>query len=342
MSSGGSVTARSTSASVTIRSNRPPADEPVEQALVRPDVGVLQVDGLEAGRAPVQAVAGAVALEDRQLGHPVELPGQRHRVGLQPGQHRLPAVQHVGGHRVGVGAVAVLDVLARLLGVLHLQLHGGQRAAGAQRDQLRAASGRATRRAASPPAGRPSRSTDRKPSSIIASTSDVRAELEVGRDLGEVGVADDDVQPAVLLGDGVRLVAGVDDRALQRRLEADLDLEVVGALGDLEAVAAAVLADADPAGAAHDLPGDEERREVPDDLGERRLPAHQVVLVRAVGGALVVGVVLVQVDRRRVGHLRGPPAGLGHDPLAGLVPDAAASRGLVHSGEQYSGCAWST
>jgi hypothetical protein len=37
----------------------------------------------------------------------------------------------------------------------------------------------------------------------------------------------------------VRLVAGVDDRALQRRLQADLDLEVVGALADLEPVASA-------------------------------------------------------------------------------------------------------
>ena len=85
-----------------------------------------------------------------------------------------------------------------------------------------------------------------KPSSIIASTSDGGADLEVRRDLGEVGVADDDVQPAVLLGVGVRLVAGVDDRPLERGLEADLDLEVVGPLADLEAVLAAVLADARP------------------------------------------------------------------------------------------------
>ena len=103
-------------------------------------------------------------------------------------------------------------------------------------------------------------------SSIIASTSDGGADLEVGGDLGEVGVADDHVQPAVLLGVGVRLVAGVDDRPLERGLQPDLDLEVVGALADLEAVLAAVLADADPAGAADHLAADEERREVPDDV----------------------------------------------------------------------------
>jgi hypothetical protein len=71
----------------------------------------------------------------------------------------------------------------------------------------------------------------------------------------------------------VRLVAGVDDRPLERRLEPDLDLEVVGPLAELEALAAAVLPDADPAGAGDDLPADEERRQVADDVGERRLRA---------------------------------------------------------------------
>ena len=53
-------------------------------------------------------------------------------------------------------------------------------------------------------------------------------------DLGKVGVAEDHVQPAVLLGVAVRLVAGVDDRPLQSRLEAHLLLEEVGPLGELE------------------------------------------------------------------------------------------------------------
>jgi hypothetical protein len=55
------------------------------------------------------------------------------------------------------------------------------------------------------------------------------------------------VQPPVLLRAGVRLVPGIDDRALERGLQADLDLEEVGALADLEAGAAAVGADTDPA-----------------------------------------------------------------------------------------------
>jgi len=38
----------------------------------------------------------------------------------------------------------------------------------------------------------------------------------------------------------VRLVAGVDDRPLERGLQGDLDLEEVGALADLEALVPAV------------------------------------------------------------------------------------------------------
>ena len=76
----------------------------------------------------------------------------------------------------------------------------------------------------------------------------------------------------------------------------------------------------------HHLTADEERREVLDDVGERRLAPHQVVLVGAVGGTLVVGVVLVEVDRRRVRHHRGAPARLGHDPLARAVPDEGVAR----------------
>ena len=51
------------------------------------------------------------------------------------------------------------------------------------------------------------------------------------------------MQPPVLLGVGVRLVPGVDDRSLERGLEADLDLEEIGPLADLETVLVPVLAD---------------------------------------------------------------------------------------------------
>jgi hypothetical protein len=56
-------------------------------------------------------------------------------------------------------------------------------------------------------------------SSSAASSKRGGAELDEGRDLAHVGVADDDVQSAEPLGVGVRFVAGVDDGSLQRGLE---------------------------------------------------------------------------------------------------------------------------
>ncbi|CPB15312.1 Uncharacterised protein [Mycobacterium tuberculosis] len=56
-------------------------------------------------------------------------------------------------------------------------------------------------------------------------------QLQIGRRLGKVGVADDDVQPAVPVGVGVRFVAGVDDAALERCFQPYLDLDVVRTLG---------------------------------------------------------------------------------------------------------------
>src|ERR1039457_502593 len=90
-------------------------------------------------------------------------------------------------------------------------------------------------------------------------------------------------------GSGVRFVPGVDDGPLERRLQAHLDLEEVGPLADLEALVPAVRTPAHPARPADHLPGHEEWRQVPDDVGERGGPVHQVVLVAAVRSALIVG-----------------------------------------------------
>jgi hypothetical protein len=152
------------------------------------------------------------------------------------------------------------------------------------------------------------------------------AELEIGRRLGEVGVADDDVQPPVTVGVGVRLVAGVDDAALQRGLQPDLDLDVVGSLRELEARLVAGRPDADPAGAGDHLAGHQKRGQPGDDGRERRLPAHQVVLVRPVGRALAVDIVLVQLQLGGTRHARDVPGGGLHHPLARLVPDHRVQR----------------
>jgi hypothetical protein len=87
---------------------------------------------------------------------------------------------------------------------------------------------------------------------------------EVGH-LRKVGVAQDHVQPAVLLGVAVGLVAGVDDGPLQRRLQAHFLFEEVGPLGDLEVdLSAPVAPRPDLAGAGVDLAGHEVRYGVLD------------------------------------------------------------------------------
>ena len=152
------------------------------------------------------------------------------------------------------------------------------------------------------------------------------ADLEVCSGLGEIGVADDHVESAVALGIGVRLVAGVDDAALERGLESDFDLDVVRALRELVAGFVAGLADADATRAGDDLTRGEEGREAPDDRGEWRVATHQVVLVGAVRRTLSVDVVLVQLQTRRAGHTRDVAGRRLHHPLARLVPDHRIER----------------
>ena len=303
------------------------------EALLGADVGVLQVDQVELGVVPLQAVAVAVAQQELVLRDPVELVRALHRVALEPVEHRLPALQDVLGLVVRVGAVALLDELLGQVQILHLQLDSGQLATVLERDQG------LQRRVVGDRAQRGDRAVDAEIAGDVAVLDHGEhqrrtPDLEVGRDLGEVGVAEDHVEAPVFLRVGVGLVAGVDDRPLERGLQADLDLEEVGALGDLEAVLGALLTDPDPSGPGEDLPGDEERGQVLDDVGERGAPAHEVVLVRAVGDALVVGVVLVEMDLRVARQPRGRPGGVEHHLLAGLVPADRVKRvGDLGAGE---------
>ena len=121
-----------------------------------------------------------------------------------------------------------------------------------------------------------------------------RADLEHRGDLVDVRVADDDVQAPVALGVGVRLVAGVDDRARPRGRGGDALPDVLGALRQAEARAARGLQDLP--GPADQLAGDEERDEDLGEAAELAVAADEVVLVAAVGVPGGVGVVLEQVD----------------------------------------------
>ncbi len=163
-----------------------------------------------------------------------------------------------------------------------------------------------------------------------------RADLQQGGDLGQIGVADDDVESAEPLGVGVGLVPGIDDRALQGRLEPDDLLEEFGPLGDLEVDRGGIerrRLHPDLARAGEDGARDEVRHHAFDHPGERDGPVHHVVLVAAVGVALAVGVVLVDDRRGHVGDTRlGGDHGAAHDLLAGLVIDQAFERGQAFGG----------
>ena len=93
-----SVIARRTASSVDQPLHRAAGDEPVVEALVHPHVGVLQVDQLQPRRVPGQPVALAVALQQPQLGRPVE-PVRAAPCGSRASSSStLPQqVEHLGG-----------------------------------------------------------------------------------------------------------------------------------------------------------------------------------------------------------------------------------------------------
>ncbi len=96
------------------------------------------------------------------------------------------------------------------------------------------------------------------------------------------------MEAAIEIGIGVGLVARIDDRPLESGLEANLDLEEVGALGDLVVdPVRAVLGPHLPC-AGEDLSRGKERGDVLHEVGEGGLAVHEVVLVAAVRVPLAV------------------------------------------------------
>jgi hypothetical protein len=123
-----------------------------------------------------------------------------------------------------------------------------------------------------------------------------RSDLEERGDLAQVRVAHDHVEPAVLLRIRVGLVTRVHDRPLERGLEADLLLEEVGALTDLEVDGFGAVLGTDLARTGEHLARDEPRDQVAHEHRERHRAVDEEVLVTAVGVALAVAVVLVDDD----------------------------------------------
>ena len=141
--------------------------------------------------------------------------------------------------------------------------------------------------------------------------------------LAHVGVPDDHVEPAVLLGIGVWFVAGVDDRPTPRGRRRHPLPDVFRPLRDRIRRSPGRLQHL--SGAGVDLAADEERDQDFGVVAEVVVAIGQVVLVAAVRVASRVGVVLEQVDRpadRFLGEaLLGRLDELFEDPLPRLVVD---------------------
>ena len=154
--------------------------------------------------------------------------------------------------------------------------------------------------------------------SIIRSTRSVAPSFSSVVGLAHVRVADDHVQPPVALGVGVRLVAGVDDRAGPGGRRRHALPDVLGPLADAVDRAARCLQDL--AGAADQLSADQERDQDVGQPAELAVPADEVVLVTAVGVARGVGVVLEQVDVAGDALLAEPALGVDEQPLEDPLP----------------------
>src|SRR6266536_1189648 len=289
-------------------------------------VVVGEVDQRDLGVRQGQAVAGPRPLDQQVLGHPVHLAADRVEVLLlERVQHLTPHVDDLLG---GLAGVAPVHEAGRLLEVLALDLERARLPVVGQPDLAPAA------HVMGDLADRADRVVERQ----VAQDGGLLdhgehqvggAHLEERRPLGHVRVAHDDVQAAVALGVGVRLVAGVDDRPRAGGRRGDALPDVLGPLGD--AVHRAARGGEHLAGAAEDLAADEERDQHVRQALELAVARHQVVLVAAVGVAGRVGVVLEQEDLAGdalfalAGLGRGTPA-LAHASDATVVADEPPPR----------------
>src|SRR5262244_2627147 len=101
------------------------------------------------------------------------------------------------------------------------------------------------------------------------------------------------MQAAVTVTVGVGLVTRVDDGTLHHGIEANLGLKEIGALRDLIGAVLGAIFRTHLAGAAEELPRHQERGELLDDLAERHVAVHEVILVAGIAIALAIAVVLV-------------------------------------------------
>src|SRR5215831_6444469 len=270
-------------------------DELEVQPLMGTDVVILQVHQGDFGIAPRQTVLLHERLDDALLDHPVHLAMELHGIAVEGLDHARPPGEDVEGHGVGVDA---LHVAGGVLQVLRLEL---QRCDG-------------------PPILQP----DRLPQGrVVADVPDgMHGGLEAVVPVEEP-VFDHDVEPTVLLGVRVRLVARVDDGPRRRGGSGNLLADVLGSLG--EAVVEPARRLQHFARPRKDLAGDEKGDEPLGEPLEGDVTAHQIVLVATVGVPRGVGVVLEEENVPRDAVLAQPLLRLVeeilHDALPRLVVD---------------------
>ncbi len=262
--------------------DEPPPGEQVVQAAVAVDVVVGEVEPGDPRRGQRQVVLGPVALDEPVLDDPVDLAVDQPEVAGRD------------------GAQAALPQVEDPLDDVGVQRPARRRSPWPARGTPPGSPARcASRPLASRTRRRPVRSWLISRIARIGFSRRVvahhdarldhpqdevgRADLEHRRRLAHVRVADDDVQPPVPLGVRVRLVPGVDDRPGPGGGAGDALPDVVGALGQAEHRAARGLQHL--ARADDELAGDEERDEDVGQPAELPVPAHEVVLVAAVGVA---------------------------------------------------------
>ena len=329
----------------------------VEEAGVRADVVVLQVEALENIVLPGDACLIDVLLVEHLLGGPVEAIRGAKGIGLQVVQGALPLFQN----HVGL-SIATAEVALRRFEVTPLEVDGGDRLAVAHPHLP------LHRRVAGDGAQGLQRIGDFDivgNGALFDQVEDQarRADLEHCRVLAHIALAEEDMQTVQVAVGVVGVPFGIDDGAVEPDAARDRFDDMVGALGELEidrivdlhpvevgdpdvvhfmlaerhdvvfAAGARETVAPYPSDARVDLPGDQEGQQIGERIGEEAVfDLDQIVLMAAEGvAAEMIDAVVVKTDRivefqfgNQLGEQNAPGAVVSHK-----IQQVTALRGRV-------------
>ena len=147
-----------------------------------------------------------------------------------------------------------------------------------------------------------------------------RAQLHRRRPLTHVGVANNDVEPAILAGIGVRLIPRIHQRAAIHGVDADQNAKEIRSLRNLKypgLTGRALRFNPHLAGASKNLSRDQKREGARDDAVPWDVAPHQVIIVATVAMTEKVGVIFIKPDPFAVRQVRIPASGaFGQNPFA--------------------------